>query len=437
MAKYMVRAPQFRPMSDGDSTSLGTIEISQPGNSWALVEITGTDTEVQQKINDAITQGQIIDFKPESTLYPLGVVYPPLRESRRFGILGARAVENRMGLDFSTIGITPEWQEIVQAASERIVAVCDTGRVPEAARDAHMPHVELIHVYGGNDTHGHSTACVSRIIGTRGVLNQRRRLITAQALPNGSGTTTDIVNAIRAARNWRGPNGERVSVISLSLGMDGRDQIIDREIIDTQNQGVVCVAAIGNSGWNLSAAGTPVAVCNIGVGATVFDGTAPANFSSGGCNFVEETGPSPGQDVGLAHLDGGYGLGAGSSFSCPVIAAVTAGMLSLGWTITEINRYLLENQRAFNPPRRRGLIQLHIEDFRSENGGTPMPDTDHYFDEIKWRAQEMDNRLAQAQNFREALQNGTMDWDTLFNSNLGPGRDLMREIAELSVSGKA
>jgi hypothetical protein len=64
-------------------------------------------------------------------------------------------------------------------------------------------------------------------------------------------------------------------------------------------------------------------------------------------------------------------------------------------------------------------------------------DKNHYFDEIIWRAQEMDGRIANAQNARAAIERGEMSWEELFSASLGPGRDLMREIAELGVSGKA
>jgi hypothetical protein len=191
---------------------------------------------------------------------------------------------------------------------------------------------------------------------------------------------------------------------------------------------------MGNSGWNLRATGTPAAVCLFAWGATTFDGRQPASFSSGGSNLPEEDGTGPGENVGLAHLDGGYGTGSGTSFSNPPGAAIVAGCFGVGWTTTQILEYFRTHQRAFSPPRRVGLLQLNVADFGMEP--EPMPNVDHYFDEIIWRVREMDNRLAQAQNARQAIQNGTMTWDTLFNSSLGPGRDLMRESAELAESGK-
>lgn len=436
MVKYLVRSPQFRPLTDGDETPLGRVEFSQEGNEWTLVDIEGDELEVNQKINQAIENGQITDFQRESILTVQGVIDPPVKQSKRFGILGARQVENRMGLDFTTSGITAQWQDAVQKKSMIIVGVADTGRVPEAARAAHMQNVELIHVYGGNDTHGHQTACVSRIVGNRGVLNKARRLITAQALPNGRGTTSDIVGAIRAIYNWRGANGERVSVLSLSLGMDGRDPIIDREILDVQAGGMKCVAAMGNSGWGIRSTGTPAAVCLFNAGATLFDGSAPAVFSTGGCNLPEETGAGPGQDVGLAHLDGGYGNGSGTSFSCPVLAALVAGMLDYGWTVSQIKEYLQSRQRPFIPPRRVGCIKLNAEDF-GESEKPPVADINALMDEIIWRNQEVDARIEVAQLAREAIQNGTMTWEQLYGTELGPIRDLMREAIAIAQSGKA
>lgn len=438
MAKYLVRAPQFRPLTDGDVSPVGEVVISQDGNEWTLQEV-DDETILRQAQN----QGDISDYKPESILTVLGEIHPKA-EPEMWGNGKGRstkrkveALENRMGVDFPTWGITPEWQDIVGDGTEIIVGVADTGRVPQAAMDAHAPGVEFIHVWGGDDKHGHQTACVLRIIGRNGVLNRARRIVTAQALPgaNGAGTTQDIVNSIRALRNWRGPQGERVKVISLSLGMDQRDGVIDREIIDTQNEGVICSAAMGNSGWNIRSTGTPAAVCLFSWGATNFDGSQPASFSTGGSNLPEEDGTGPGENVGLAHLDGGYGTGNGTSFSNPVGAATIAGGLAVGMTVNAIKEYYGTHQKAFNPARRVGLLQLNAIDYAGGNT-VPNPETSKFFDEIIWRAQEMDTRLAQAQNFREALQNGTMSWDNLFNSSLGPGRDLMREVVELANSGK-
>lgn len=437
MVKYLVRSPRFRLLTDGDVTPVGTIEISQDGNEWTLVDVPGTRDEAAQRIAEAIADGDIDEAQPENILTIQGAIDPPQTPRRRFGIIGARQVENRMGLDFVTSGITAQWQEIVQQTDNVIIGVADTGRVPEAAHVAHMADVELIHVHGGADTHGHQTACVSRIVGRRGALNRKKKLVTAQALPRqgGAGSTSDIVNSIRAIYNWRGPNGERVRVLSLSLGMDGRDPIIDREILDVQAGGMVCVAAMGNSGWNIRATGTPAAVCLFNSGATVFDGSAPAVFSTGGCNLPEETGAGPGQDVGLAHLDGGYGLGRGTSFSCPVLAAIVAGCLEVGWTASKIKEYLQSHQKAFIPSRRVGCIQLNAADFGSI-GGPPMPDINALMDEIIWRNQETSARIEVAQMAREAIENGTMTWEVLYRDELGPIRDLMRESIEIAQSGK-
>lgn len=434
MPRFLVRSPQYRPLMDGDSTPLGDVQVSQDGNEWAVI-----DVDDEQTLVDAVNDGRVVEYKPESVLHILGTMRPKVPAIKRFGdvYFNPSSIANRMGLDFPTWGITPEWQNIVQSGREIIVGVADTGRPSPAAMEAHAPGVEVIHVWGGEDRHGHQTACVLRIVGKKGVLNKARRIVTATALPGagGAGTTTDIVNAIRALRNWRGANGERVSVISLSLGMDARDGVIDREIIDTQNQGVICSAAMGNSGWNIRSTGTPAAVCLFAWGATTFGGNQPAIFTTGGSNLPEETATGPGEDVGLAHLDGGYGDGDGTSFSNPVGAGTIAGSLAAGWSVSKIKEYYQSHQRAFNPQRRVGLLQLNASDFGEVNN--PMPEVDHYFDEITWRAQEMDMRIAQSQNFRQALENGTMTWDNLFNDNLGPGRDLMREITELAQSGKA
>jgi hypothetical protein len=309
VVRFLVRAPLLRPLMDGDQSPLGEVAISQDGNEWAVLDIDGTPEEAVAKLAAAQRQGRVAAFQPENTFHALGTVTP--------------TDDNWMGRDFPICGVTPEWQAAVDGGAEVVLAIADTGAPPQAARDAHFSDVEIINVYGGQDAHGHSTFCISRMVGPRGVLPRCRKVICAQALPNGQGTTTTVVQAIRAAA------AARPHVLSLSLG-GPRDPVIDREIQDAQAHGVPCSAAMGNDGWN-ARAGSPVAVCRYGWGATTFDGTAPAVFSQGGCNLPEETGALPGQDVGGAHLDGGYGRGSGTSFSCPVGSAIVGAARKKGW----------------------------------------------------------------------------------------------------------
>lgn len=315
MVRFLVQSPRFRMLTDGDQTPLGDIVVSQPNNDWSVIEVDDEHDAAVAKLIEAQRAGRIVSFQPENVFKPMGVVFPQR----------ALAEENIMGYDFPTIGLTTEWQNAVDGGVDVTLAIADTGTPPYAAAAAHFPDVAIENVYGGEDTHGHETFCTSRMVGPRGALPRCRRLLSAQALPNGSGTTTTVVQAIRAL--WqRNPR-----VISLSLG-GSRDAVIDGEINQAQGHGVPCSAAMGNSGWN-AIVGSPAAVARYAWGASTFDGGQPAVFTTGGCNWPQEAGAIPGQDVGGAHLDGGYGRGSGTSFSCPVGSAIVGAARSKGWSI--------------------------------------------------------------------------------------------------------
>lgn len=305
--RFLVRSPALRPLEIGDQLARYLVLATQADNEWAVVEL--PDAATAQALQ---TAGAILEYRPEATYEPLGYL-----------LVEPFQVENVMGIDFPTIGITPAWQAAVDYGRDVVLGIADTGMPPAAARAAHFPDVELVNVYGGADTHGHSTACISRMVGPRGVLPECRKVLVAQALPNGSGSTTTVTQAIRALRE------AGADVISLSLGGPD-DPVINREVEDAQARGVPCSAAMGNDGWN-ARAGSPARVARYAWGATTFDGSRPASFTTGGCNLLEEEAAIPGEQVGVAHLDGGYGRANGTSFSCPVGSAIVAALRKKGW----------------------------------------------------------------------------------------------------------
>lgn len=306
MANWLVRHRVFRTASEGDTTPIGPIVITPENSDWAVV-----DVQDEATLKALIESGDV-EAMPENTFKPLGEIQP--------------TDTNIMGNDFPVIGVTPEWQASVDGGKDCVIGICDTGHPTQAAHDAHFPGVDIVPVFGTTDTHGHETFCVSRMVGPRGVLPACSKVISAQALPNGSGSTTTVVQALRACRGAT----PRPDVISLSLG-GPRDPVIDAEVQACTAAGVPCSVAIGNDGPGASI-GTPAAVAPYVWGATTFDGQAPASFSTGGCNLPEETAAIPGDNVGGAHLDGGYGIGSGTSFSCPVGSALVAAYVRKGYT---------------------------------------------------------------------------------------------------------
>ncbi len=74
-------------------------------------------------------------------------------------------------------------------------------------------------------------------------------LLVLKALKgNGSGQMDWIIWAVDYARTWRGSQGEKVRIISMSLG--GPEDIPDlyRAVVDAVNAGISVVCAAGNEG---------------------------------------------------------------------------------------------------------------------------------------------------------------------------------------------
>jgi subtilisin family serine protease len=149
--------------------------------------------------------------------------------------------------------------------------------------------------------------------GTAGVA-WRSRIIPVKVLAsNGSGTDADVVEGIQ----WAVAHG--ADVINLSLGGEGRSAAIDQWVDYALDHDVAVVAAAGNDGVdtpNYPAASPGV----VSVGATDRTGQL-AHFSNWG-DTVDLV--APGMDIASTRNGGGYAVGDGTSFACPLTAGVVA-----------------------------------------------------------------------------------------------------------------
>jgi major intracellular serine protease len=101
----------------------------------------------------------------------------------------------------------------------------------------------------GHGTHVAGTICaVEDGSGVVGVAPETKLLICKVLNSQGTGGYKGITDAIRFATTWRGPNGERVRVINMSLGgpVPNREQY--QAILDACAKGIMVVVASGNEG---------------------------------------------------------------------------------------------------------------------------------------------------------------------------------------------
>jgi major intracellular serine protease len=101
------------------------------------------------------------------------------------------------------------------------------------------------------DGNGHGTHCAG-IVGAngkiKGVAPDCSLLIGKVLDRNGSGGYYSIIEGIKWATKWRGAKGERVRIISMSLGGTYNDHKMERAILEACASGIIVVVASGNEG---------------------------------------------------------------------------------------------------------------------------------------------------------------------------------------------
>lgn len=256
------------------------------------------------------------------------------------------------GVDGVDVSAERAW-DITTGSREVIVAVIDTGvdyKHPDLADNMWVNEAELNgepgkdddgngyvdDVYGYNvfddngdprDENGHGTHCAGTIgakgdngIGIAG-LNWNVRLMAVKFMNRyGYGTLEGAVRAIDYAQK----NGARV--LSNSYGWPQGSEILRRIVSETQQRGILFVAAAGNMGAN-SDAGYVLYPANlpldniISVGAVNNRGDL-ASFSNYGRNRVHIV--APGVSVFSTSLNGGYASLSGTSMAVPYVAGTAA-----------------------------------------------------------------------------------------------------------------
>ncbi|WP_433158980.1 S8 family serine peptidase [Kribbella sp. CA-247076] len=228
------------------------------------------------------------------------------------------------------VRVNQAW-DLSRSAGSQTVAVLDTGvdaGHPDLAGHLLSGYNTFNTALPPTDGDGHGTAVTGIIAaGTSNTIGIAGVAWNAQVRPvkvlddNGEGSDANVINGI----NWAVRNGARV--INMSLGGDGDNPILHTAIKNAVAQGVVLVAASGNSG--LSAPHYPAAYPEVlSVGATNWYG-ALTEFSTYGDTVdiaapgynITSTAPRaktpPGYDP--------YWLGlSGTSFSSPIVAGVAA-----------------------------------------------------------------------------------------------------------------
>lgn len=140
-----------------------------------------------------------------------------------------------------------------------------------------------------------------------------------------AGDLEELGRAIRLAVDWRGPGGERVRVINLSLGQrtGAQPATLAAAVRHAIDQGVVLVAAAGNEGRRV-AGYYPAALPGVLSVAATDSGHLPDRASNAGALIY-----APGVGVTSTVPGGGFGARSGSSFAAPFVSAGAAVLWSV------------------------------------------------------------------------------------------------------------
>jgi len=222
-----------------------------------------------------------------------------------------------------------------------VVAVLDTGI------DREHPDLKPNIIGGKNftnegceddysDNNGHGTHCAGTIAGVEnekgvvGVAPEAKLLIGKVLDRNGSGSYRSIIQGIEWATNWKGKNGEKTRIISMSLGGSYNDKNLEKAILEACAKGIIVVVASGNEGDNREETyefGYP-ALYNecITVGA-IDEQRKIAYFSN---NHKQVDVVAGGVDVLSTYPINQYARLSGTSMATPHIAGAIALLIKLG-----------------------------------------------------------------------------------------------------------
>lgn len=198
--------------------------------------------------------------------------------------------------------------------------------------------------YSGHGTHVAGTiAATENQKGVLGVAPKAKLLIVkVLAGKQGSGAYEWIINGINYAANWQGPNGEKVRVISMSLG--GRQDVpeLHKTVKNAVNKEILVVCAAGNGGDNdpgsieLSYPGSYQEVVEVGA---VDLNKKASRFSESNKN-VDLV--APGEGILSTYINGEYATLSGTSMATPHVSGAAA--LIIKHSEKEFERTLSEDE---------------------------------------------------------------------------------------------
>ncbi len=206
----------------------------------------------------------------------------------------------------------------------------------------------------GVDQQGHGTHVASTIAGTKYGVAKEAQILVSRVFETGGATLSAIISGINAClshhKNKKAANSGRPSVMNLSLG--GPAHYIEEQALnDCINEGIVCVAAAGNDGKDLSEPDYDVMPAEIARAITVGSVNIQDRISSFSNYGWQVDVFAPGHYITAAGFDNDNGeqMLSGTSMASPHVAGVCAlrlegyGMTSNDTQVAEVHDWIWNN----------------------------------------------------------------------------------------------
>ncbi|KYD24274.1 hypothetical protein B4113_2479 [Geobacillus sp. B4113_201601] len=262
-----------------------------------------------------------------------------------------------------------------------VVAVIDTGCAINHAdlKNNIIGGYNFTEEYDGDitifeDTNGHGTHVAGIIAGSKngtgivGVAPDAKLLILKALNRYGGGSISSVVEAIHYAIDWRGPMGEKVRVISLSLGTKTPDPDLHAAIKRAVANNILVVAASGNDGDGDTKTnehrypGAFEEVVEVGA----INKENKVSVFSNTNEFVDLY--APGEDIYSSYLNNSYATLSGTSMATPHVSGAIAllieeyeKLLEKELNETEIFQLLMKHTTPINTKENTKIYVLNLK----------------------------------------------------------------------------
>lgn len=184
-----------------------------------------------------------------------------------------------------------------------------------------------------DDKNGHGTHVAGTIAANgkiKGVAPEAKILACKVLDRHGSGNYYSIIEGIRYATQWKGPNGEKVRIINMSLGGPHNDPKLEEAILEACSKGIIVVVASGNEGdanEETYEFGYPALYRECVTIAACDENRKMAYFTN---NHLEVDAIAAGVDILSTYPKSTYARLSGTSMATPHIAGILALLIKLG-----------------------------------------------------------------------------------------------------------